>query len=224
MTLPSQYPNHHVPIKYFLASYRALSDGRTGVRLLEEKLDKSSRSLLSEWKVLWIGTCTILRTSIDLFRIDGESCLAPRIREEIQAEWHAIRTEKEKHAIFWEFLRKERDSVIHQYEWRAYETWIKPDGTFRGPKLSLLIMEDDDGAKPAILMKEGLFKGRDSLELLRDGADWVEERIFSAVRRAGFDPEEARSLASFLPLPKIKGGLLGDLSSGDGDVEKDNKP
>lgn len=151
MTLPSQYPHHHVPVKYFLASYRALSDGRTGIRLLEEKLEKSS---------------------IDLFRIDGESCLASRIREEIQAEWHAIRTEKEKHAIFWEFLRKERDSVIHQYEWRAYETWIKPDGTFRGPKLSLLIMEDDDGARPTILMKEGVFKGRDSLELLREGAHW----------------------------------------------------
>jgi hypothetical protein len=106
MTLPSQYPHHHVPVKYFLASYRALSDGRTGIGVLEEKLEKSTRSLLSEWKVLWIGTCTILRTSIDLFRIDGENCLASRIREEIQAEWHAIRTEKEKHAIFWEFLRK----------------------------------------------------------------------------------------------------------------------
>ncbi|GGE31599.1 hypothetical protein GCM10007276_05960 [Agaricicola taiwanensis] len=224
MTLPSQYPNHHVPVKYFLASYRALSDGRTGVRLLEEKLEKSTRSLLSEWKVLWIGTCTILRTSIDLFRIDGESCLASRIREEIRAEWHAIRTEKEKHAIFWEFLRKERDSVIHQYEWRAYETWIKPDGTFRGPKLSLLIMEDDDVAKPAILMNDGFFQGRDSLELLREGADWVEERIFSAVRRAGFDPEEARSLASFLPLPTNKGGLFGDPSGEDVEVEKNGGP
>lgn len=224
MTLPSQYPNHYVPVKYFLASYRALSDGRTGVRLLEEKLEKSTRSLLSEWKVLWIGTCTILRTSIDLFRIDGESCLALRIREEIKAEWHAIRAEKEKHAIFWEFLRKERDSVIHQYEWRAYETWIKPDGTFRGPKLSLLIMEDDDGAKPAILMNDGFFKGRDSLELLREGADWVEARIFSAVRRAGFDPDEARNLASFLPLPTIKGGLFSDLSGEDVEADKDDGP
>lgn len=224
MTLPSQYPSHHVPVKYFLASYRALSDGRTGVRLLEEKLEKSTRSLLSEWKVLWIGTCTILRTSIDLFRIDGESCLALRIREEIKAEWHAIRAEKEKHAIFWEFLRKERDSVIHQYEWRAYETWIKPDGTFRGPKLSLLIMEDDDGAKPAILMNDGFFKGRDSLELLREGADWVEARIFSAVRRAGFDPDEARNLASFLPLPPSHGGLFSDISGEDVEANKDDGP
>jgi len=224
MTLPSQYSNHYVPVKYFLASYRALSDGRTGVRLLEEKLETSTRSLLSEWKVLWIGTCTILRTSIDLFRIDGESCLSSRIREEIQAEWHAIRAEREKHAIFWEFLRKERDSVIHQYEWRAYETWIKPDGTFRGPKLALLFMEDDDGAKPAILMKDGFFKGRDSLGLLRDGADWVEERIFSAVRRAGFDPEEARSLGSFLPPPKIEGGLFGDPSGEDVDAEQGEAP
>jgi hypothetical protein len=220
MTLPSKYPYHHVPAKYFLASYRALSDGRTGIGVLEQTLSKSGPLFLSEWKVLWIGTCTILRTCIDLFRIDGKSCLAPRIREEIQAEWHAIKTEKDKHPIFWEFLRKERDSVIHQYEWQAYEAWIKPDGTFRAPKLSLLMMEDDDGAKPAILMKDGFYKGSDSLELLRVGADWVEERIFSAVCRAGFDPEERRCLSTFLPPPNIASGLLGDPNDRDFEAEK----
>lgn len=212
MTLPSQYPNHYVPVKYFLASYRALSDGRSGIRDLEEKL-RSAKVLLSNWKIMWIGTCTILRTSIDLFRVDAKSCLAPRIREEIGSEWSAIRDFKEQHAIFWDFLRHERDSVIHQYQWRAYESWIKPDGTFRGPRLSLLIMEDDDGARPALIMNDGPFKGRNSLDLLNESADWVEARIFAALQRAGFDPNEARSLGTFMPMPKLKGGsLLSDLT------------
>ena len=70
MTVPLQYSNHHMPVKYFLASYRALSDGRSGIRHLEDQL-QTATSLLSEWKVVWIGTCTILRTAIDLFRIDA---------------------------------------------------------------------------------------------------------------------------------------------------------
>ncbi|MDX0531510.1 hypothetical protein GOC94_30915 [Sinorhizobium medicae] len=30
----------------------------------------------------------------------------------------------------YELLRQVRDSIIHEYRWRAYETWINPDGTF----------------------------------------------------------------------------------------------
>jgi len=78
----------------------------------------------------------------------------------------------------------------------------------REPRLSLLLMEDDDGARPALLMNDGPFKGQNSLDLLKESADWVEERIFGAIRRAGFDPNEARSLGNFMPLPKLNGGLL----------------
>ncbi|MER9493977.1 hypothetical protein NKI86_19360 [Mesorhizobium sp. M0320] len=108
------------------------------------------------------------------------------------------------------FLRQERDNVIHEYQWRAYEQWIKPDGTFRVTQLSLLGLADDD-AKPVLLMKGGPFEGRNSLDLLKEGADWVEARIFGAIRRAGFDPEEWRGLVHFQPRPTLKGGILGDL-------------
>ncbi len=201
MTVPSTYAHNYVPVKYFLSSYRALSDGRSGIRHLEELLG-SSTFLLSDWKVIWIGTCAILRTAIDLFRTDSKSCLAPRIKEEIAAEWKTIKDRKEEHAIFWEFLRQERDSVIHEYQWRAYEAWMKPDGTFRANRLSLLMLEDD-GARPVLLMKGGHFEGRNSLDLLKGAAIWVEDRIFSAVRRAGFDPEEDRGLVHFQPRPKV---------------------
>jgi hypothetical protein len=197
MTVPTQYANSYVPVKYFLSSYRALSDGRSGIRHIEERLEAAT-FFLSEWKVNWIGTCAVLRTAIDLFTIDAKSCLAPSIREEIKAEWKAIKNQKEEHAIFWEFLRQERDNVIHEYQWRAYETWMKPDGTFRAARLSLLML-DDDGARPVLLMKGGPFEGRNSLELLKEGADWVEARIFGAIRKAGFDPEEERGLVHFQP-------------------------
>lgn len=211
MTVPKRYANSYVPVKYFLASYRALSDGRSGIRHLEEILEKST-FLLSEWKIIWIGTCAVLRTAIDLFRVDEKSCLAPRIREEIASEWKLIKDRKSEHSIFWDFLRQERDNVIHEYEWKAFEAWMKPDGTFRSAKLSLL-MSEDDGARPVLLMRDGPFIGRNSLDLLKEGAEWVEARIFDAIRRAGYDPEENRGLVHFEARPKLYGGILSEVLS-----------
>ena len=207
MTVPLQYANTFFPVKYFLSSYRALCDGRSGIEHLEDRLS-SAKFFLHEWKVIWIGTCTVLRTAIDLFRVDAKSCLASDLRDGIKAEWNAIKDQKEQHAIFWEFLRHERDNVIHQYEWRAYETWMKSDGTFRPRGLSLLTIGEDYG-RPLLLMNAGPYKGRNSLDLLKEGADWVEARIFSAIGRAGLDPDEERSLVHFLPRPATGETLLG---------------
>ncbi len=98
MTVLTKYANIYVPVKYFLTSYRALSDGRSSIRHLEQML-ASPTAFLSEWKVIWIGTCALLRTAIDLFKVDAKSCLSTRIRDEIAAEWKAISNQKEDHAI-----------------------------------------------------------------------------------------------------------------------------
>lgn len=212
MTVPTKYAGRYIPVKYFLSAYRALSDGRRGIRHLDDQV-KQATFLLSEWKVIWIGTCAVLRTAIDLFQVDAKSCLSPAIRHEIANEWKAIKDHREDHAIFWEFLRQERNNIIHEYQWRAYEAWIKADGTVHNGGLSLLALAGDD-AKLVLLMRGGRFEGRNSLELLMEGADWVEARIFGAIRRAGFDPEERRGLVNFQSPPTLKGGgLLGDLSS-----------
>jgi hypothetical protein len=220
MSVPLKYYNMYAPVKLFLSSYRALSDGQSGVRELEEKLYQD-RILLSDWKVSWAGTCTILRASIDLFKIDRRSCISPSIRREIGAEWNVINDNRDEHAIFWDFLREERNNIIHGYNWRAYETWMKPDGTFLEPPQVLVVSKDYDGARPFLKMKAGRFKGRNSLDLLRESADWIEQRIFSAIHRAGFDPEEMRSLGNFSPLPKSRGSLLGGMARDEGEHKCD---
>lgn len=216
MTVPAEYANSYLPVKYFLSSYRALCDGRDGIRQLEELLTSAS-FYLSEWKVGWIGTCAVLRTAIELFRTDRNSCLVSELRGEIAAEWKAIGHQRKDHAIFWEFLRRERDSVVHHYQWRAYEAWMKPDETFRASRPSLLLMLDKDDARPVLLMREGPFRGRNSLDLLKESADWVEARIFSAIHRAGLDPEEERGLVHFQPRPKMGKQGLRTLLGGDGE-------
>lgn len=199
MTVTLEYRNRFLPIKYFLSSYRALSDGQVGLRTLEQHV-KSTDLLFSDWKISWVGTCTILRTSIDLFRVDAKSCINRKIRASLKDEWSVIRENKEDHQIFWKFLRKERDSIIHEYRWTAYEVWLKEDGTHQTPPLSLLRMRPDD-AESVLLMSSGYYKGHNSLDLLRESAAWVEERIFSAIDRAGFDPEEERNLWNFRVKP-----------------------
>lgn len=214
MTVPTKYAEHYLPVKYFLSSYRALSDGRNGLRHLNDQI-KQATFLLSEWKVIWIGTCAVLRSAIDLFQVDAKSCLSPAIRDEIAAEWKAIKDHKEDHSIFWDFLRQERDNIIHEYQWRAYEAWMKPDGTFHDGGLTLLALAGDD-AKLVLMMRGGRFEGRNSLELLTEGADWVEARIFGAIRRAGFDPEEPRGLVHFQSRPRFQGiSILGGLNGED---------
>lgn len=206
MTVPPEYRNIHVPVKYFLNSYRALSDGKTGVRQLEEHL-QSSAFLLSEWKVIWIGACTLLRTSIDLFQVDAKSCVNPKIREEIRSEWKSIKENRKHHPIFWEFLRKERNNIIHEYEWVAYEMWMDPDGVTRPARMSLLDVKPED-ASSVLIMRGGRYKDRNSLDLLKESAEWVETRIYSAIRRAGFDPDENRNLVSFQKRPPAEKTLL----------------
>ncbi len=206
MTVPPKFGNIYTPVKYFLTSYRALSDGKTGVRLLEEHL-QSATILLSEWKVIWIGACSLLRTAIDLFQVDAKSCINQKIREEIGTEWNSIGQNKEHHPIFWEFLRKERDNILHEYEWAAYEMWMDQDGNTRPARMSLLSMKPKD-VTHVLVMRGGPYKDRNSLDLLKESVEWVEARIYGAIRRAGFDPDENRNLVTFQERPPVEKGLL----------------
>ena len=199
MSLSLKHRHSYFPVKYFLTSYRTLSDGNTGIRHLEEYLENSN-FLLSDWKVIWIGTCALLRTSIDLFKVDAKSCINSDLREQIRLEWNAIKTNKECHPIFWEFLRKERDNILHEYQWTAYEAWMNQDGSTRTASITLLEMKPED-VNNILIMRSGTYKDRNSLDLLRESSNWVESRIRSAIRRAGYDPDEERNFANFQKKP-----------------------
>jgi len=206
MTVPPKYADIYVPVKYFLTAHRALSDGKTGIRQLEEHLG-STNILLSEWKVIWIGACALLRTSISLFTVDAKSCINRRIREEIRMEWASIKERRDEHPIYWEFLRKERNNIIHEYNWAAYEVWMEQDGTIRPARISLLSLRPQD-VSSVLIMRDGRYKNCNSLDLLKESAEWVESRIFEAIRRAGFEPDEERNLVNFQKRPTVEKTLL----------------
>lgn len=212
MATPRKYANNFLPIKYMLSSYRALVDGRLGISHLERLLEDSDY-LTSEWKVLWVGTCATLRTSIDLFRRDSRLCLSTEIGDEIKVEWDLIKAHRKEHAIYWDFLKKERDNIVHEYSWTAYEAWLEPDGTVQTPPSILGRLVAGSEARPKLLMNSGEYEGRDSLDLLKESATWVQNRIFSAIDRAGFDPEEKRGAYDFRPLSKTNVPNIGILAA-----------
>lgn len=205
MVVPLEYGDRYFPVKYFLNSYRALADGKRGIGLLEKHLESDS-FFLAEWKIIWIGACSVLRTSVDLFKADVASCINQEIRNEIQAEWDEIKSSKDNHRIFWEFLRKERNNILHQYEWGAYEAWINEDGEMEPARINILAGAPEN-VEFVLAMRGGLYDGRNTLELLREGADWVEARLFAAIHRAGFDPNEERNAVTFEPRPPATNGF-----------------
>ncbi|MEX0970211.1 MAG: hypothetical protein WD046_07195 [Paracoccaceae bacterium] len=199
MVVPIKYHDIYLPVKCFLNSYRALSDGISGISSLKTYLNENA-SLVYEWKFRWVGICAILRTSVELFRADSRLCINNSIRDEIGQEWHKIKEQKDLHPIFWEFLRKERDNIVHEYKWNAYELWLDPKGNRSTPSIHSLLMTPEN-KKTIIEMKHGMYKGRDSIELLEEAAYWIKSRIYSAVERAGFNPDEERSYSNFQPRP-----------------------
>lgn len=217
MTVPRRYANNYVAIKYMLSSFRALTDGRAGITHLEKMLTEES-FLFSEWRIIWTGVCTTLRTSIDLFKLDARSCLNVELRNEIRDEWRLIKFNYDEHIIYWEFIKKERDNIVHEYRWSAYEAWLEPDGTVQAPPTILGRLLAPSDAKRVLLMRQGNYAGEDSLTLLSQAADWVEARIYAAIRRAGFDPNEKRGLWDFREMPNVEiepVSLLGRFANGD---------
>lgn len=72
----------------------------------------------------------------------------------------------------------------------------------RSPTFLTMDLED---LEPILEIGEGPYAGRNSLELLNEGADWAEARLRSAIERAGFSPDEERNIVTFAPKPPTTG-------------------
>jgi hypothetical protein len=105
-------------------------------------------------------------------------------------------------------LRKERNNALHEYEWTAYEMWLGQEGATQPARISLLSVRPED-MQSVLIMKGGHYKNHNSLELLKDSAEWIQARIFGAICRAGYDPEEDRRIGDFQKRPPTEDSLLG---------------
>ena len=207
MTVPEKYSWHFLPVKYFLSSYRAFSDAQVAISLLEKEMQRE-RTLISNWKVHWVGSCTLLRAAIDLFKVDAKICVSDQLAASFDREWREIAENRGQHEIFWKFLREERNNIIHEYKWSAYEIWLDNEGNQKSPSLVGLLMAKDE-LRSELVMKHGNYKGQSSLSVLLESSKWVESRIMAAIHGAGLTPDEERNLVSFSPRPTVDKSLIG---------------
>lgn len=207
MTIPKKYANTYLPVKYFLSSYRAYSDGCQAVKLLEKDLEGSSL-MLSDWKIHWIAACALLRGAIDLFKLYGSICVNRNLAQAFKDEWAAVGATKEDHPVFWNFLRDERNSILHEYRWSAYEEYLHLDGTIAAPRPSILLLSSEN-YESSLRLRSGAYSGRQALDVIQESRDWVRDRINSAICRAGLKPDEERNIVDFSLRPKVVSSLIG---------------
>lgn len=143
MVLPNKYSHVYLSVRSFLASERAYRDGSRALDLLNKELE-SDRLYYSDWRVHWVAATTLLRTSINLFQVDKKIC-HPQLAEGIRLEWQEIFDHRDLHPIFWQFLRNERNNIVYEYKWSAYERFLDRAGTeVSNPGILTLAMGDYD--------------------------------------------------------------------------------
>ena len=85
-----------------------LSDARVAADRLRAGLESG------EYRIEWVATVALLRAvGHVLDKIDGQCSVA---RPAIDARWKAWRADPSTHAVFWEFIEKERNLVLKEYE------------------------------------------------------------------------------------------------------------
>lgn len=131
----------------------------------------------SDWRRRWVTSIALLRAvGHVLGKVDADS--DPKLKTAISAWWEAVRKRPAGSEIFWDFILRERNSMLKEYKTAA--------------KLSVLIDAGDIDAslipkggsltiKPAISfthsMKDGPFAGKDYLELINEAICWWESQL-----------------------------------------------
>ena len=186
--------NTAFPVKLHLKSYITCSHCKYAIdRLKNEPID------YLDWKIQWAGICALLKTSMHLMRnSDAKSELPEPLKKNLIQAWHKLEKNKAKYPIYWQFIDKERNNILKEYEYCPDVVIITQDGAIKN-KIPSLLSTMEDGEKETLLIRSGKYKGRLALEVLTEAAQWTEEYIFDAIRTAGYDPEELRSTIKLLP-------------------------
>lgn len=119
-----------------------------------------------EYRVLWVAVVALLRgIGHALHKVDGED---PGLRSAINEAWKRWQADREQHAIFWDFIERERNNVLKQYE----------HGYFDGP---VPILADrqvyEIGELLFTPMSEGRYEGEDARDVAADALKWWDAEL-----------------------------------------------
>ena len=135
--------------------------------MLEDEQDEQ------RWRVLWIGAMALLRAVGHVLRnIDGET---PQRLTAIKAAYERWKADRSEHAVFYEFIDKERNNILKEYRL----------GVLDSAEVGLAILVDDPSAgnvasDAPFVVGENLFRpiidgfgtGEDARDVYRTAIGW----------------------------------------------------
>ena len=150
-----------------VAARRVLADCEAALEMLENERDEQ------RWRVLWIGAMALLRAvGHVLRRADGET---PRQRAAIDAAYRRWKVSRSEHAVFREFIEKERNNILKEYRLNVV------DSAELG--LAVVTCDPDTGCvtdETPFVLDENLFRpmtggfgaGEDARDVYRGAIEW----------------------------------------------------
>ena len=144
-----------------LVARKVLADCETAHQLLkEEKMESAT------WRVHWVGCLALLRAvGHILHKVDGEE--DTKHRDVITAKWDDWCADKRANAIFWDFIKAERDHLLKEYKF--------------GVEPAPIAVVDNEGRLLITNTGEALVTGNDFFRLShvgfenREGRDVIDE-------------------------------------------------
>jgi hypothetical protein len=133
-----------------------------------------------DWVVKWAGAIGLLRTVGDALRNDDE----PRIRTAQNRWWKEIEGTKPSPQIFWDFVRRDRNLLLHEADLTAGQSTMV---FVQGVSVTALAADQkplpESKARPipkaihSYHMNSGPFSGRDPRDLVQEAIEWLEVQI-----------------------------------------------
>ncbi len=142
---------------------KVLADCKKAHDLLEAESDTA------RFRVLWVAGVALLRSVGDaLHKVDAAR--DSRVAEATVDVWKRVEADREKNAIFWEFIREERNNVLKEYEF----------GFLSGPVDVLVTPDNESFVLDDNLfcpVTGGRFAGEDCRDILADAIAWWEREL-----------------------------------------------
>ena len=128
------------------------------------------------WRVHWFAAVALIRTVGDVLdKVDG---LNPKYNGPVKSAYKAWQVDRQGAKIFWEFIKDQRDKLIHEYDSDAHPT----DRVSLSVEMNLLEVGDGLGRKHHEIfeldeniyrpMLAGPWEGDDARDVLAEAIEW----------------------------------------------------
>ena len=145
-----------------LTSRLVLSDLSTALEMLEVEED------MQKFRVMWIASVSLCRSVGQVLdKVDAKR--SPTLGALIKRQWQEIKSKKSENVIFHEFIEKERNLILKEYEVGFIS------GKFLVTDNMSFIEELDEGLYSPI--EEGFYAGEDCRDVLREAISWWDEKL-----------------------------------------------